>query len=74
MGSKNSKIPKPKLPDDNSASSFPYARSSKDARARSQQVKINYQVHIDFLKQKFPAIIVLWIIQFGLFSFRYLEI
>ena len=38
MGSKNSKIPKPKLPDDNSSSSFPYVRGSKDARARSQQV------------------------------------
>ena len=40
MGSKNSKIPKPKLSNENSASTFPYVRGSKDARARSQQVQI----------------------------------
>ena len=45
MGSKNSKIPKPKLSNENSASSFPYVRGSKDARARSQQVEIFIIIH-----------------------------
>ena len=38
MGCKNSKIPKPKLSGEDSASPFPYVRGSKDARVRSQQV------------------------------------
>ena len=58
MGCKNSKIPKPKTMlfiqenDDDTMSPFPYLRGSRDARARSQQVRLIYtnkniwQIHV----------------------------